>query len=255
MQVNRHLRELDRVAAHHHSFNQIIVCLAGRGYQLLEQGGWPVRAGTISSLPSGCLHSFRETGTTRPLCLVIDFEREPKTEQDVEGVATSGQLPDAELAELKGHLSHLMRLSTKGGGHSDMQSHGRILLALDLCLRRSGMADQRDKSSRIKQTMATPIERSVLRLLQDPANYHRPLSELASRVGYQPGYLNRRLKESCGLTLGQLRAQRILAEAEKRLVRGLRVGEVAAALGFTDQNYFARWFKRQTGNPPTYHRR
>jgi len=31
----------------------------------------------------------------------------------------------------------------------------------------------------------------------------------------------------------------------------MRVADVAEAVGVLDQSYFARWFRRQTGQPPS----
>jgi AraC family L-rhamnose operon transcriptional activator RhaR len=39
--------------------------------------------------------------------------------------------------------------------------------------------------------------------------------------------------------------------AEGRLRRGGGVAAVAAELGFADQSYFARWFRKQTGLSPS----
>jgi AraC-like DNA-binding protein/mannose-6-phosphate isomerase-like protein (cupin superfamily) len=242
LQVNRHLRELDRVESHAHEFYQIIVYLAGGGYQLLEQGGFSAQQGTVVMFPPHCPHSFRETGKSRPLCLVLDFQAAIGSAVDHK----VSQFSQRELAELKEHLSDMMRHASDGGRQqASMRSHGRILMVLDLCLYKLGMAGNRSAS------LPSPVVRSVQRLLQDRKHYHEELSVLARRIGYKSGYLNQLLKESTGLTLGQLRAQRIMSDAEKLLIQGKAVSEVADTLGFTDQNYFARWFKRQRGASPT----
>jgi AraC-like DNA-binding protein len=57
------------------------------------------------------------------------------------------------------------------------------------------------------------------------------------------------------MTLGQLRAKILLARAEAILKGTATVGTIAGELGFTDANYFARWFRKQTGKSPTQWRR
>lgn len=249
LQVNRHLHELDRVETHTHEHHQLIIYLAGKGYQLLEEGGFSVRGGTLAYLPPHQPHAFRETARSRPLCAVLDFE----TERGWSDQPASAQLPQRELIQIKEELSHLMRAASSDR-NSAMQrptlaSQGRILQILDICLSTLGF----EKHTSVP--LPSPVVRSVNRVLQDPANYHQPLHSLARRIGYQPGYLNRLLKESTGLTLGQIRSRRIVEEAEKLLVRGMPVREVADKLGFGDANYFARWFKRHRGEPPSRWRR
>ena len=62
---------------------------------------------------------------------------------------------------------------------------------------------------------------------------------------------NRRLvRAETGLGLGGLAAQVRLQRAQKLLREHALVRDAAAEAGFFDQNYFARWFKKQTGQTP-----
>jgi AraC family L-rhamnose operon transcriptional activator RhaR len=75
-------------------------------------------------------------------------------------------------------------------------------------------------------------------------------AELARRVGLQKDYLNRLVRSATGLTLGQWRAKKILTAVEGELRKGGKMVEVGDRCGFADANYFARWFRRQTGTSP-----
>jgi AraC family L-rhamnose operon transcriptional activator RhaR len=77
-------------------------------------------------------------------------------------------------------------------------------------------------------------------------------AELAKRVGLQKDYLNRLVRRATGLTLGQWRDRELLRAAEASLRQGHRVAVVASDLGFSDANYFARWFRKQTGLSPSH---
>jgi AraC-like DNA-binding protein len=76
------------------------------------------------------------------------------------------------------------------------------------------------------------------------------LSEVILKSGYQRDHLNALVKRETGLTLGQYRSQQRLLIAKRLLAEQLRVASVAAAVGITDQSYFSRWFRRQTGQQP-----
>ncbi|MEM6822078.1 MAG: AraC family transcriptional regulator [Verrucomicrobiota bacterium] len=242
LQINRHLRELDRLDYHKHDEHQLLVYLAGGGYQRGEDTGFAVKGGSVVWVPAGVLHSFRETAKVRPLCLVLDFAAPQHDGHDIR----QAHLPQKLLVEIKEHISDLMRqASGELGERGTLRTCGRVLMILEICLSQIGLLQRRT------QPLMSPVVRSAKRHLQDRSNYHIPLSAIAQRMGYQPNYLNKLLKESTGLTLGQMRSQRILEEAEKQLISGVRVGDVAEELGFLDQNYFARWFKRQRGEAPT----
>ena len=83
------------------------------------------------------------------------------------------------------------------------------------------------------------------------SSWVRP-AELAKRVGLQKDYLNRLVRRATGLTLGQWRDRELLRAAEASLRHGHRVAVVASDLGFSDANYFARWFRKQTGLSPSH---
>lgn len=83
-------------------------------------------------------------------------------------------------------------------------------------------------------------------------DHDQSLNELARQLGYQQDYLNRQLKAECGLTLGQLRARARLEQSQRLLRdRRLSISAVAERVGLLDNNYFARWFKQQTGMSPS----
>jgi AraC family L-rhamnose operon transcriptional activator RhaR len=76
-------------------------------------------------------------------------------------------------------------------------------------------------------------------------------AELAKRVGLQKDYLNRMVRHGTGLTLGQWRARELLRNVEQDILKGVRISLVADRAGFLDQNYFSRWFRKQTGLAPS----
>ena len=70
-----------------------------------------------------------------------------------------------------------------------------------------------------------------------------------------PKTLGRVIREHLGLTLTELIQQRILTHAKWQLLHTLRpVKEIAAELGFRDELYFSRLFKKRTGVSPTFFR-
>lgn len=84
--------------------------------------------------------------------------------------------------------------------------------------------------------------------LHTPADY-------ASLLHMTPKALGRTVRENLGKTLTDLIRERILTHAKWQLLHTLRpVKAVAAELGFQDELYFSRLFKKGTGLSPTLFR-
>jgi AraC-like DNA-binding protein len=63
--------------------------------------------------------------------------------------------------------------------------------------------------------------------------------------------MNEILRDAVGTTLSQLLYQLLIIEAKRELFhQDLSVKEIAYELGFSEQSYFARFFKKHTGQSP-----
>ena len=233
LQLNRH-REAE-VATHTHAFTQLILYLAGEGVQVVNGVRRQARPGDLFVIPAGTPHGFSTVGRSRPLCLVLDYEVEGASR--VRG--THRRLPMATLNELHGLLA---RVPAKG--RSTLADYPAILAVVARLLGHtpSGAAAAREP---------TLYER-VAGLLRTPAH---SLATVARAAGFHRDHLTRKLKREAGLGLRSLRDRQRLEEAQAALRDAASVADAADRAGFEDANYFARWFRRQTGRTPSAWRR
>ena len=83
---------------------------------------------------------------------------------------------------------------------------------------------------------------------------HSP-AEYAKLLHMTPKTLGRIVREQLGKTLTELIRDRILTHAKWQLLHTLRpVKEIAREVGFRDELYFSRHFKKATGYSPTFFR-
>ncbi len=243
LRLNRHLSDIESVRQHVHRFTQILLYLGGKGVQYIGESARTIRTGTAIFLPPGQTHAFSESESRRPLCLVIDLDwRGARNHR-----ARSTQLTQLDLSEIRQQLSQLARFQRSGLGPELLRPAGIVLELLDVLWHSLSLSPR--NAGRSASNPALPIVTSVKRVLLQETG-ERPLSELAREIGYQQDYLNRLLKASVGLTLGQMRSQMRVTRAQRLLRESRRVSDVAAKLGFQDANYFARWFRQQTGLTP-----
>jgi AraC family transcriptional activator of pobA len=98
---------------------------------------------------------------------------------------------------------------------------------------------------------AATIER--FRALMDERCRRRvPVESYAQELGVSLGQLTRLCREVLGMSTIEAINARVVHEARRELVySSLSIKQVAAELGFDDEAYFGRFFKKQTGMRPT----
>src|SRR5262249_51834422 len=127
-----------------------------------------------------------------------------------------------------------------------------VLDILDMALKAIGWLTPVNRFSNAKHFS---ISKRVERLIEQHDAAHVGLTQVAEWTGYQQDHLNRLLRAECGLTLGQLRSRVRLKKAATLLSERKPVQQVAEQVGILDPNYFARWFRQQTGVTPSSWRR
>lgn len=140
-----------------------------------------------------------------------------------------------------GELFNMIQLSFEKGDNLFIEK------ALDLFL------------SRLKSGKPVAASDIVNRFLESAFNPDRSIgtiSSYAAQAGISENYLSRKVKQSTGRSVGEwidavrtVRAKRLLAETSIPII------DVATSVGMEDQSYFARFFKRETGQTPTEFRK
>ena len=186
------------------------------------------RAGDLFVIPAKTPHGFSVAGHSRPLCLVLDYELEGSSRVR----AAHRTLSPATLNELHTLLSRLPRK-----GRLTLGDYPAILAVVARLLEHSP---------------ATPAPApGLFEKLRNHVLTPGPLSVIARELGYHPDHLSRKLKRESGLGLQALRDRVRLETAQTALRSESTIAEAATRAGFDDPNYFARWFRQQTGRTPS----
>ena len=82
------------------------------------------------------------------------------------------------------------------------------------------------------------------------------LEEVAEHAGYSPAYFSRIFREDTGMTFKEYLSElRIEKSKSLLLTSDLSITEISSMLGFNDQSYFCKLFKRATGVTPDKYRK
>lgn len=92
----------------------------------------------------------------------------------------------------------------------------------------------------------------LIDLVEENYTKNHSVQFYAKELGISPKRLNEILKQRIGVTLNQFIANMIILEAKRRLVLvDKNVNDIAFELGFKEQAYFSRFFKKHTGTSPS----
>ena len=90
------------------------------------------------------------------------------------------------------------------------------------------------------------------RLVNEQFKTERGVEHYARQLGLTAGHLGRLCRDALGMSPLDVINARIVHEAQRELVYStLSVKQVAAELGYEDEAYFGRFFKKHTGQRPT----
>jgi len=244
----------------HDALVQVFHVVRGAGEAVFDEARWALRAPCLIVVPARTVHAFRfstdidgpvVTAAQRPLeslaAAVSPALLAPIRRPAVLPLADSLRHADA-LQPLFAAIERETRLGDAGQGDA-----GLLLLAtLFVHLARIGAsrvagADEAPARSR----PAAQVER--FRALVDAHFRERcPVERYAARLGLTPGQLTRVCREVLGRSSLDLVNVRVVHEAQRELVyASLSVKQVAALLGFDDEAYFSRFFRKHVGQSPT----
>lgn len=109
---------------------------------------------------------------------------------------------------------------------------------------------EQNPSEQIPATLLPQLQ-ALEHLIDQHYKEHQPVSFYADQLHVTTKQLNDTCRRAMGKTTNELIQERVLLEARRLLVHShLTVTEVAATLGYFDNAYFSRFFKKHTGQTP-----
>lgn len=250
------------IAPHlHEGLIQVLYLTNGGGTAVIDGAKWHLYPQTLIVVPAGHVHEFHftpdvdgpvVTAAQRPLESLIASGapgllptlRRPL----VQGVAGAGRHVEAlmPLFEAIERESHMQTRGEAAAGAALMMS---VMVQVGRITARSPVRESRNTASTTRRS--DQVER--FRACVDAHFRERwPIERYAAELGLSAAQLSRLCRETLGMSCLAVVNMRIVREAECELVYStLGIKQIAHKLGFADDAYFARLFRKRTGITPT----
>lgn len=244
-----HLRE-----PHRHHFYTFILVTGGAGRHDIDFREYELRTGRLFLIAPGQIHAWKELNKVKGFVLLFtdSFMALSKGRRLLSSwpLFRSHQpacldLPEGEIKDWVDEFAEM----EKELQAPDEFSRDAIFYSISSFLVKASRMMR--KHSRVVPSQGQDMLFAFHELIEKNFVELKMPSEYAPLLHVTPNHLNAYCKRRSGMTAGQLIRQRILLEAKRLLVHTkLSVSEIAYRLGFVDNSYFGRYFKKYCGTTP-----
>jgi AraC family transcriptional activator of pobA len=242
----------------HDALIQLLYVTRGGGTASIDGTLWSLQPPCLIVVPAGAVHGFSfRKDQDGPVITAAQKPLESLASVAAPELLHRIRTPEVLPVDANGrHAQALMPLFEAIERESQVHAAGRVAAGMSLLValfvqiaRISEGAPREDRSARSRK--AAQIER--FRALLDARFKRRePVQHYAAQLGITPGQLTRLCRDVLGMSAQEVVNARVVHEAQRELVySSLSIKQVAGELGFDDEAYFGRFFKKHTGHRPT----
>ena len=102
----------------------------------------------------------------------------------------------------------------------------------------------------------SPLTHAAFRVIKRELSSHLTLKDIAGTLGINPSTLGKRFRADTGQSVSDYMDSLLMQRLQRELLSGeATLAEIADELGFCDQFYMSRYFKKRQGETPSAYRR
>ncbi|MEO6322408.1 MAG: helix-turn-helix domain-containing protein [Polaromonas sp.] len=241
----------------HEAFIQILYLTQGVAEVQLDNAKWRVPAPCLLIVPAQTVHGFHfssdvngpvVTATQRPLESLAALAM-PELLQTLRKPAVISLNDDGRHAEALMPLFLAIEREARLHAMGQFAAGMSLLTALFVQVAR---LDQAKAPAPLAVSLRKTGQIEKFRtLVNDNFKKHLPMAFYAGQLGVTPGQLSRLCREVLGSSSLEVINARIVHEAQRDLVfTSSSIQQLADTLGFGDEAYFGRFFRKHTGLTP-----
>lgn len=244
---------------HRHDFYEVLFITRGSGSHSIDLKTYEVKAGSIFFLSPGQIHSLSLSNNIKGYIFLFTSEFYLLNKADKNKLfelpffySISNENPPLYLKEKEdiAFLKNLFGQASMENSRNMEDSPELIRSMLDIILiicKRLYPENSKD----IKLNKGKLLVKRYKQTIEEKYQSNLSIKEYASLLSVTPSHLNETVKNLTGLTATDLLNDKIVLEIKRMLLHSeLTISEIAYSLNFSDQSYFSKYFKAQTGFSP-----
>lgn len=242
----------------HDAFVQLLYLTAGSAEVRMNGARIPAQAPCLIVVPAGAAHGFHfSPDVDGPVVTATQKVLESLAALVMPELLATIRAPQVVELHDTDTLAPLMPLflaiERESRSHSPGQTAAGMALLTALLVQVARLAGAAHTDP-VGNAAGTRKQRQIQQfkvLLDRDFRAHRPVQAYASALGLTAGQLSRICREVLGMSALDVIHARLVHEAQRELVYTVgSIQQLAAELGFEDDAYFSRFFKRHTGLSP-----
>ncbi len=242
----------------HDALIQVLYPVCGGGETFIDGQRWVLHPPCLIVAPARSVHGFHFspdidgpviTAAQRPVESLAAMVA-PELLTHIRKPAVLSVDPDSRQGQALMPLFEAIERETFTYVQGQVAASLPLVVALFVQIARISQRDPApDDTARTRK--AAQVER-FRDLLDERCRQRVSVESYASEIGVTVGQLTRLCKEVMGMSALEAINSRVLHEAQRELVySSLNIKQIAGELGFEDEAYFGRFFKKHTGLRPS----
>lgn len=244
---------------HRHDFFFILLLEKARGWHEIDFVKYPLRDKMVFLLRPGQVHRLHIQAGSRGYLAEFDLSfyhpKQNLTELRWQKAISRNhcRVDTKRFEKLRRLLLQMMEeFKTRPEGHEAAIRAGLDLFFLEYIRQSAAPGVKKEAASGYVQDRYAEL----MQLLEQHIRSHRTVRAYAQWMNLSPYQLNAIVKAATGKTVSALINDQVILEAKRELLAtGKQVKELADELGFEDDSYFIRFFRKHTGFAPATFRR
>lgn len=248
---------------HRHDFFEVLYLLKGSGFHVIDGNKYEIKPPCVFFMSPGQAHKIEFSNDIEGYIFIFTAEFYLINQSNQNRLIefpfffTIRQDNSPLILEAKGDVLFLESLFDKGISEVEKGSAFSINLlrsVLDLILY-SCSTLYKTVGYTLSKGKGHIVVKKFFQLVEENYRKNLTVSEYADKLALTPNHLTQTVNQLTGKTSSQIIKTKQILEIKRLLVHtNLSVTEIANHLNFSDQSYFAKFFKRETGISPLRYR-